>query len=670
MGTNVNRGEWTTGGAMMPNFATQPPTDGFRIWNPGYAATGGAYNPNDAIDIWTGTNGTTHMRYDNSGLLQGINLQFEQYARLNGFWLNAAPLANQTAFRGHFYFNLDSIEVSRFSNVNNAGRGFMRIGLQPAGLLGWAAGAVEAARRLEVYDNAAVPQFRITQTDGTNYTDFQTTSNGDLFIDPWAGTTSRNVGIGLSTPTAKLEVNSPTIAGGSQTTVKVDNINTGAVIPVGIEIDIQGTSGAGLSQAVGMDIAMNAPVSTNSSACSITNSCNGGAGGTGVWANIDGANTNNYGFRSSVSNGTSGNYGAYLIGDGGPLAIGADIYASNGTADNFAIKSAASGASGSTDARGITTSAQGSTTNYGGYFWGLAASSNTAYGTFSIANNGNAAYGLHAAASGATTNNYGINALSSGGVNSIGIYASASGGTNNWAVYANGNTWSTTTWSSSDATLKSNILPMQNNTAIVMQLQPKSYDFNQTAHPELVLPDGIHYGLVAQELEQVVPSLVKDVSFPAQYDSAGAITSAAFSFKSVNYIEVIPFLIGTIQELKQELDSLKTFVYGSSLSPKINSNQELSQKIILSNQQGIILNQNDPNPFSESTRIRYYIPEEVQEARLIFSSENGIVIKTVQLSERGEGSIEVYASDLSSGLYIYTLMANGKIIESKKMIKQ
>ena len=204
-----------------------------------------------------------------------------------------------------------------------------------------------------------------------------------------------------------------------------------------------------------------------------------------------------------------------------------------------------------------------------------------------------------------------------------------------------------------------------------MQLQPKSYLFNQTIHPELVLPTGTHYGLLAQELEQIVPELVKEVNFPAQFDSTGALKSAAFSFKSVNYIEVIPFLIGAIQEMNLELDSLKQLVSSNSAkntgSIIDNSNET---KIVLTNKQGIILNQNDPNPFSESTKIRYFLPEEVNDARLIFSTENGIVIKSVQLNDRGEGVIDVYASDLSNGLYIYTLIVDGKIIESKKMIKQ
>lgn len=658
--TPVIRAEFTSGQAMLPNSAAQARTDGFRIWNPGYASSGGAYLPLSAIDIWTGESGTTHMRYDHSGLFQGINLQFEQFARLNGFWFNAQPLTDQAgSYRGRYFFNIDSIEVARFSNATNTSRGYMRVGLLPGGgTSGPGNPGTDAARRLEVYDNATLPQFRITQTNGTIYTDFQTTAAGDLFIDPWSGTNSRNVGIGTNSPTAKLEVSSPTITSGlAQTTMKINNNNTGSTSPTGIDVSVLSSS-AGVSLARGLNINLNA-TATTSHACYISNSCSSGASGYGLYSNLTGSNTYNYGIRSDVSGGTLTNIGAYLVTNGGNYAYGIDCYTSNASIYNYSIKSVANGNnSGSIDSRGITASANGSQLNYGGYFTGTANGTNSSFGVSATANGGNDSYGVYAIGSGAANNNFGV-------------YASGSGGSNSWAVYANGNAGGTTLWQSSDATLKNNVSPMLNNTSIIMQLQPKSYLFNHTIHPELVLPTGTHYGLIAQELEQIVPELVKEVNFPAQFDSTGALKSAAFSFKSVNYIEVIPFLIGAIQEMNLELDSLKQLV--SSNSAKNTGSiidNSIETKIVLTNKQGIILNQNDPNPFSESTKIRYFLPEEVNNARLIFSTENGIVIKSVQLNDRGEGVIDVYASDLSNGLYIYTLIVDGKIIESKKMIKQ
>jgi len=53
-----------------------------------------------------------------------------------------------------------------------------------------------------------------------------------------------------------------------------------------------------------------------------------------------------------------------------------------------------------------------------------------------------------------------------------------------------------------------------------------------------------------------------------------------------------------------------------------------------------------------------------------FYNTNGQLINTVDVVERGEGQINVFGSDLSTGIYTYTLVADGKIIASKKMMKQ
>lgn len=675
MNNVVQRAEFTYGGAMRENQLTTP-VDGFRIWNPGYTMST-ANSVDHALDLWCGASNTTHIRFDNSGLIQTINLRFEQIARLDGFWFDAKPYTYQAAAgsRGSYFFNMDSIEISRFSNVNNATRGFMRIGLQPAGLLGSALGAINAARRLEVYDNAAVPQFRITQTDGTNYTDFQTTANGDLFIDPWAGATSRNVGIGLSTPTAKLEVNSPTVSGGSQTTVRVDNINTGTVNPTGIDVQIQGLTAAALTQATGINISMNAPLSTSSAGAYIANACNGGSTGRGIWSVLSGANTSNYGIRSDVSSGTSANYGAYFVGNGGPDAYGADIYASNGTTNNYAIKSDASGASGSADARGITTSAQGSTTNYGGYFYSQAASSNTSYGVFAYANNGDKAYGLWASASGGTTMNYGVYATS--------VSPSCTTGTgtcSNAAIYASGPAYTTAQWyTTSDANVKKNLQPISDYWTVLNGLNGYRYDYDTTLNSitNLNLSAEPQMGLIAQEVEAVAPELVKSFINPGSTDSTGVVKDN-YSVKSINYDGVIPVLVEAIKDLKAQVDSLIANSSSQRLMNDNNTPENQStksetinqQKIVLSNHQGIILNQNDPNPFTESTRITFQIPDEVRDAKIIFTSTTGTIINTAIINERGVGELEVYSSELSKGLYNYTLICDGKIIATKKMVKQ
>lgn len=82
----------------------------------------------------------------------------------------------------------------------------------------------------------------------------------------------------------------------------------------------------------------------------------------------------------------------------------------------------------------------------------------------------------------------------------------------------------------------------------------------------------------------------------------------------------------------------------------------------------IILNQNDPNPFAEETRITFNIPESVSDAKIIIFSTSGIIIQTVKINERGNGELHVFASNLSNGIYSYALIADGEIVDTKKMV--
>jgi hypothetical protein len=101
--------------------------------------------------------------------------------------------------------------------------------------------------------------------------------------------------------------------------------------------------------------------------------------------------------------------------------------------------------------------------------------------------------------------------------------------------------------------------------------------------------------------------------------------------------------------------------------------QEQLRKIIeveLKNGVSIVLNQNVPNPFAESTVISFSIPETVKTAQIIFNDAAGSLIKTIDINERGNGKLNVYANDLSSGIYTYSLIADGKIVITKRMVKE
>ena len=84
---------------------------------------------------------------------------------------------------------------------------------------------------------------------------------------------------------------------------------------------------------------------------------------------------------------------------------------------------------------------------------------------------------------------------------------------------------------------------------------------------------------------------------------------------------------------------------------------------------GAILYQNIPNPFNDTSSIRYFIPQDISgNASIVFVNTAGQVISTVELTNRGESELDINTRSLSSGMYYYTLYIGSKKIDTKKMI--
>lgn len=92
--------------------------------------------------------------------------------------------------------------------------------------------------------------------------------------------------------------------------------------------------------------------------------------------------------------------------------------------------------------------------------------------------------------------------------------------------------------------------------------------------------------------------------------------------------------------------------------------------VTLNDVQTIVLEQNVPNPFAEQTTIAYFLPDNTTKSQMLFYNAQGKLIQSVELVQKGKGQLNVFASDLSSGIYSYTLVVDETIIETKKMIKQ
>ena len=101
-----------------------------------------------------------------------------------------------------------------------------------------------------------------------------------------------------------------------------------------------------------------------------------------------------------------------------------------------------------------------------------------------------------------------------------------------------------TAYVASDRRLKHNITPLFSSLDIIDKLNPVSYYWNAKAK-ELnpMKSDSLDYGLIAQEVENVLPDVVHGI-----FDD---------KYKSIDYIKLIPIMIAAIKELKKEINNLK-----------------------------------------------------------------------------------------------------------------
>jgi hypothetical protein len=239
------------------------------------------------------------------------------------------------------------------------------------------------------------------------------------------------------------------------------------------------------------------------------------------------------------------------------------------------------------------------------------------------------------------------------------------------AAFFNGDIYTSTVLYPSDSMLKDNIIPFTGGSAIIDQLDVKTYEFKQSAFPGLHLPSGTQIGLMAENIEISAPQLVSALSSPAIYDSSGNILYPQADFKAVNYIGFIPIMISALQQQQQAIDSLSQIVTNCCLSPfNINNGLGNRSSIQLTDKDIVILNQNTPNPFREVTEISYNVPNTVRNAMILFYDQTGKVLQKYEISHRGYGSLTIYGEDLSGGVYSYTLIIDGESHYTKRMIKE
>ena len=201
------------------------------------------------------------------------------------------------------------------------------------------------------------------------------------------------------------------------------------------------------------------------------------------------------------------------------------------------------------------------------------------------------------------------------------------------------------------------LVPVQYNLNVPAMIASTESDTATTVHTmsaiEIQHIQKPHYGLVASELREVLPELV--------YEGQNGELC-------INYIEMIPLLVESIKELKAEITALQG---GGNNGGAIMMSRAAYGATSIEESTAVtipMLKQNNPNPFTENTVIEYSLPENVQTANIYIYDMNGTQIEQIPLTERGKSAVTVSGGMLSAGMYLYSLIADGKVIDTKRMI--
>lgn len=293
---------------------------------------------------------------------------------------------------------------------------------------------------------------------------------------------------------------------------------------------------------------------------------------------------------------------------------------------------------------------------YGSSYNEFATHSGHNYGVYGIAGNGSSGcnYGVFGTLYGTITGAgvYGSSFVGDTGVNVNGYYAGFFRGN----TCTLGATTSASYMSPSDYRLNDNIEAINGGSLDnLLRMNVVKYDYKQR---EVETDSGMvglydekspilthkHYGLIAQELQKIYPDLVVE-------DEEG--------YLSVNYVEIVPLLIHSIQELSAKLDEAnKSIVLRGEGGTGIETQDALQTELF----------QNTPNPFTEKTTIHCTIAETVSQAMLYVYDMNGKQIAEYPVVERGDAQVVIEGNSLDAGMYMYSLIADGNVIDTKRMI--
>lgn len=206
---------------------------------------------------------------------------------------------------------------------------------------------------------------------------------------------------------------------------------------------------------------------------------------------------------------------------------------------------------------------------------------------------------------------------------------------------------------------------------LVGQLQPKTFEYTVDAQTVLNAPPGNCFGMMAQDVQAILPDLVSTVVYPAVHDSLGNEIHPEVEVLGLEYTELVPILVAALKELhgqsiaqEARLDQLQ-----ADLAACCAYNDEDNQLNFLpagapggtstTRERSLLVH---PDPFSDRAAIAYAIDAPAAITMLVIGA-NGQHVTTLDLGQAGAG-IFTYVwntEGLAPGQYILSMLVDGEV---------
>jgi trimeric autotransporter adhesin len=209
----------------------------------------------------------------------------------------------------------------------------------------------------------------------------------------------------------------------------------------------------------------------------------------------------------------------------------------------------------------------------------------------------------------------------------------------------------------SDLNLKANVNKCTLGLQFILQLNPVTYNYKAEGQKDI-----LYTGLIAQEV-----------------DAAAKKTGATFSGVDKNgehwgirYAELTVPIIKAVQEQNESVTALQ------EENQQLKLRLEKLEKAFAALQSGSsadakasasVLFQNNPNPYTNTTTIKYALAPAVTHAQLIIRNSAGATVKTITLNSLGTGQAVITAKEMAAGIYTCSLYTNGQLADTKMLVQ-